>query len=165
MLGGILAGVTQRPFWSAKRIKEFAGEERVKEVVSDGIERRIESLYGSSTTRSIMPLSEYRALLFFLSKNQRTWLVADRSIACCVQDDPKWEKPKIELFAALGSMLPVEAKENGSEQYGVLFFGNRTRMWPYSKELFPNDPPKAAIERFLSPPVGVSSVPGSASSA
>jgi len=142
MLNSILAAVTQRPFWGERRIREFVRDRR---------EARIRALYGGASDATTQrPLSDLRAMLLFFSERQQTWLVADRMMAYCVQDDRKWEEPQFELMVGVESMIPVEVKEDWSEHDGVVLFGNRARMWLYSKELFLNDPPKQAIERFFS---------------
>ena len=152
MLSSILAGVTQRPFWSERHIREF---------VKNRNEARIRTVYaGASDGTTQRPLSDLRAMLLSFGDKQQTWLVADRTTAYCVQDDRKWEDPKLALSASLESMLPVEIKEDWSEHDGVVLFGNRAQMWLYSKELFLNDPPAQAITRFLSSPPAGSTIEG-----
>jgi len=147
VLSEILAAVTQRPFLSERQIREVVLAKR------HAIGRDL--LSGSAE----IGLSDLRAMLVSIGDEKRTWLVADPHLAYLVLDDRNWEDPRIQFWAPPERMLPVHIVEGRSGQDGVLTFGGDTKLRRYSTELFLNDPPKASIERFLSPVARTSDVP------
>jgi hypothetical protein len=70
-------------------------------------------------------------------------------MAYCVLDDRRREEPRIQWRTKLENVLPVKADASWSTTAGVLHFGNRTKGWLYSKELFKDKPPADVIGDFL----------------
>jgi len=144
ILGDILAAVTQRPFWGERRIREY-----VRDSYDAAVRKRYKTEADETKRR---PLTDLRAMLFFISETRQNWLVTYHNMGFFVEDDRKWEEPTKTPGIPLHKMVPIVVNENWSEQEGVVSFGDSPKRWLYSKDLFLNDPPKQAIERFLSPP-------------
>jgi hypothetical protein len=141
VVGGILAAVSQRAFWT---------ETPIKELVRGHKEKVIESWYGrADRVRSPFPLGDLRAMRIFATDQQQTWLVVISGTAYCVLDDRRREEPRVQWWNRLESVLEVRADENWSVAAGVVRFGNNSKGWLYSKELFPNEAADIAISHFL----------------
>lgn len=139
MLDGMLAAVSQRPFWT---------EAKILELVRDKIEQTIEALYGpTDRSKSAIAPKDLRAMRIFATDQQQTWLVADSSSVFCVLDDRRRERPKMQWRSKLEDALPVQVDD--SRSIGVIHFGDREKGWVYSKELFPGEPAAVAVNQFL----------------
>jgi hypothetical protein len=145
-VSGILAAVSQRDFWSEGQIKEFAQQSS---------EKRKQAWYGQTAgADSGIGPNDLRAMLIFVAEKQQTWLVADSLTAYCVLDDRSREEPRILWTKRLVDTLPVQTAEiqdrNWSAKAGVLRFGNHSKDWMYSKNLFAYEDVQEAVKRFLS---------------
>lgn len=104
-------------------------------------------------------LSDARALLFFETRKQHTWLVATKARVYCILDDRRKPEPHInwavnrsEIFDDSGEFvlgLEVAERDKPSNMSGHLHFGPEHRRWLYSKALFRTEPPEVAVENFL----------------
>jgi len=157
-MGGFLAAVTQREFWSGKKIRQFVSEPQVQKFVLDGNTKIKQAIYNKTPGEvASIPSSDIRAILIFTAEKQQTWLISDPNIVYCVIDQRHWEKPQLKWTEKRENLIPVRADEvlhadeAFSERVGVLHLGDQSkgRLY-YSKDLFLNEPPEAAIERFLS---------------
>jgi hypothetical protein len=149
-MSGILAAVSQRELWDEARIK-FWSEPRIKQMVADSVDKDVRALYPHEQARTAAgDAGDLRARLLFATGKQRTWLITDSLMVFCVLDDRRREEPRILWKSKLQDALPVSADETWSEEAGVLHFGNRTKGWLYSKNLFSQEPVEVAISRFLS---------------
>lgn len=146
VVDGILAAVSQRAFRTETQIREF---------VRDSNEKVMEAWYGGTDkSKSAIRLDALRAMRIFATDQQQTWLVADSSMAYCVLDDRRREEPRNQWRTKKENVLPITVDDNRSTRTGVLHFGNRTKGWLYSKELFRDEPVAEALSRFLSTPAG-----------
>ena len=145
-VSGILAAVSQRDFWSQEQIKDF---------VRQSSEKRMQASYSRTVdpNEGIEP-KDLRAMLIFVTEKQQTWLVASALTAYCVLDDRSREEPRILWTKRLADTLPVQIAEvqdrNWAAKAGVLRFGNASKAWMYSKDLFAYEDVQHAVRRFLS---------------
>ena len=141
MLGGILAAVTQRDFWSERRILDHATR-----TVEETAKRLYTSLPDADRARAKVLL---RAMLLFSTSKQRTWLVTDGCTLYSVLDDVRREEPSVQGLATGPDLQPVRAQYDQSPETGVVYFSKNGKDWLFSKDLFPDGDVVAAIHRFL----------------
>jgi hypothetical protein len=93
-------------------------------------------------------------MLIFVVEKQQTWLAADALAAYCVLDDRSREEPGILWPKKPADTLPVQTAEihdrDGSAKAGKLRFGNDSKDWMYSENLFAYQDVQHAVRRFLS---------------
>ena len=131
MMDGILAAVSQRAFWS---------ESRIKQLVRDNDRKDMVLFYGHADNQDSRSQSDLRAMRILATDQQQTWLVRGSDTVHCVLDDRRREEPRVQWSALLADVLPVRADETWSTDAGVVRFGQRTKEWLYSKELFRSEP-------------------------
>lgn len=108
----------------------------------DDIKNEIVSKYGEEPDK----LDKNRALIFFKTKRQKTWLVATNNKLFCVLDDILTDKFEIrwhldinEVIDEGGNLiLDISIESNYKEKSGRIDFGPNHKNWLYSKQLYPS---------------------------
>jgi hypothetical protein len=139
-MSGLLAAVSQRPFWNETQIKEFVQQKKAE----------VRALFsGTENADSAVRSNNMRAKLILNTEKERTWLVADQGRVDWVLDDRRRETPRLRLTKQPKDALPVNAGEDYSEDVGTLTFGDMPQKWGYSKELFAPETAEEVVSQFL----------------
>lgn len=98
---------------------------------------------------------EAKALLFFETDKQHTWLVATPVRVYCILDDVRkplphinWSMPSDQAFEGDQFALQLDTHKK-SARTGLIDFGPKHKRWLYSKGLFQDDPVSDTVRSFL----------------
>jgi hypothetical protein len=136
----IMSAISQRPFWS---------ETQIRELVSKKLQEQRHHLFANPMPDGILS-SNFRAMRIFATEEQQTWLLVDTVVVVCVLDDRRWQEPLFQWQRRLSDCLPVHAEADLSDEAGALQFGNMTKKWLYSKDLFRSGSATNTVTTFLS---------------
>ena len=110
------------------------------------------------TTHDGSDPAQARALLFFQTSVQQTWLVASAQRLYCILDDRRKPEPHINWSMAMSEVvannevlidISQDEQTPPSSKSGLLHLGGKHRNWLYSKKLFASEPVLQQVSRFL----------------
>ena len=98
------------------------------------------------------PISEARALNFFKTSKQRSYLVATDEMVYCIVDDTRKDQPKVNWSESKDQFVHNAIKvKSKTDKTGFVDFGENHKNWLYSKSKLQDEEEfKEQISQLLS---------------